>query len=164
MPNDPSKKYWWIIGIVVPIVVAVIGVSFRGDKQVVGKAADNGTATTPETQNQDGIPDQFIGKWHGRISNKDGDAQGNKGWVTSEYTIKKDGSITIYIEEIGNPTQNITGTYDGAVVRYTANTGFGSRAELLHYDSDGTLNVRAPRTRDDPPGDNLVQEGHLTRN
>ena len=30
--SDPSKKYWWLVGIVVPVLAAVIGVTFRGDK------------------------------------------------------------------------------------------------------------------------------------
>lgn len=41
MPEEPSKKYWWVVGIVVPISVALIGVIFHG-KNSNGNGSSSG--------------------------------------------------------------------------------------------------------------------------
>lgn len=42
MTPDPSKKYWWVVGILVPVVVALIG----AQHYCGGNSGNNGTSST----------------------------------------------------------------------------------------------------------------------
>jgi hypothetical protein len=45
MTPDPSKKYWWVVGILVPIIVALIGAQhYCGGNS--GNGGNNGTGST----------------------------------------------------------------------------------------------------------------------
>jgi hypothetical protein len=121
------------------------------------------SAAAQSSNNDSSIPDAFVGKWQGKIFNKDADPHGNHGNVEATYTIRKDSTMTVYVKEFP-PAQNVTASYDGEGLSYTANTGIGARPGYLAFNADRkTLNVRVPRTSGDPPGDTLMLEGTLTR-
>jgi hypothetical protein len=55
--RDPSRKYWWVIGIVVPIVVALIGVieGRWGQRDPGNAATTSNTEQAPSTQQSPAI-------------------------------------------------------------------------------------------------------------
>jgi hypothetical protein len=147
---SPAPSTWLAKPVLVALISAILIGCWIGYRQVVSRA--------PQT-----IPDAFVGKWQGKIFNRDADPHGNHGNVEATYTIRKDSTMTVYVKEFP-PAQNVTASYDGEGLSYAANTGIGARSGYLVFNADRkTLNVRVPRTSGDPPGDTLIQEGTLTR-